>query len=448
MSKHIFREYDIRGIFEKELKEDIVKKIGYYVGLKIKEFGDNVIVGYDCRTHSQILFNWLISGLNKAKLNVYSLDFTMTPIAYFAGFQKIDNQKINASIMITGSHLTKEYNGFKITIDNKPFFSNNISFLGDEIINSTVKIKDNFSYIKTNINKKYIDFLVDRFSYLKGFNKELIFDCGNGVAGPFIREIIKRLNLNAKILFESPDGNFPNHQPDPSEEKNMLDLKKECRNKIGFAFDGDADRLGVIDKEIIKPDILATQYVKEMNNPIVIGEVKCSLNMYNEINKIGKSIMYKTGNCNIKNKLIETKANLGIEYSGHIFFNDDYYGYDDAFYAMLRVLKLIYNGENLSLNISKLPKTYQSEEIKISVDELNKFEILKNIINNIKENLDSIDAKSYFLVDGIRIEFEHGWGLIRASNTSPNLTSRFEATNENAKEKYEKIILDIVNKFV
>jgi phosphomannomutase/phosphoglucomutase len=448
--KHIFREYDIRGIFEKELNEIVVKRIGYHLGEKIKKKGNYVAVGYDCRIHSKQLFNWLISGLNKAGLTVLSLGLSATPISYFSGFQTYNKTPISASIMITGSHLPGEYNGFKITIDNKPFFSDNIYQLGKEVLNSQIEIEDNFIVKEVNINKKYIEYLTNQFIYLKEFPKKIIFDSGNGVAGPILRSLIENLGLNAEILFEEPDGNFPNHHPDPSESKNLKDLKKALKkydNAIGFAFDGDADRLGVIDKEIIRPDILATQYIKDIKNPKVVGEVKCSYVMYDEINKVGKAIMYKTGNCNIKQKVIEEKADLGIEYSGHIFFNDSYFGYDDGFYAMLRVLKLLYNGEELYQNIQKLPKTYTSEEIKIPVEEEKKFYVLNQIVNIIKEiSLNNSNIKEIFQIDGIRVTFSNGWGLVRASNTSPYLTLRFEASSEELKEEYQKIIFNCIAK--
>ena len=226
--KSIFREYDIRGIFEKELNEDIVKKIGYFLGQKIdKEY---VLVSYDARVHSPVLADWLISGFNKAGKKVVLGGILPTGVNYFGNFQKlcldrIGSIEVGGGVQITGSHNPPEYNGFKITIDKKPFFGQDIYALGDEILNSDIEIEDNTSKIEYDLKSQYIDYIVNQFSHLQGLENNFVFDCGNGVAGVVLREILDKLKIkNYKILFEEPDGTFPNHHPDPSEEENLKDI--------------------------------------------------------------------------------------------------------------------------------------------------------------------------------------------------------------------------------
>lgn len=430
--KHIFREYDIRGIFEKDLDEKSIKTIGYFIGLEILKLHNSVAIGYDARTHSMQIFNWLVSGLNKAGVSVKNLGLVPTPCTYFASYKYED-----ASIMITGSHNPPEYNGLKITINKLPFFGADITKLGKKVLNNinTLQIKDDVTCINVNILEEYINFLVEHFKKLNKLNKSMVIDCGNGVAGVVIPKVCEQLDLKVKILFETPDGTFPNHHPDPTEDKNLQDIKKELRSgkfDIGFAFDGDADRLAVLTQKYnIKGDELAILYSKIMKNPIVIGEVKCSQIMYDEINKVGKAYMYKTGHSNLKIKIKELNADLAAEVSGHIFFADRYFGYDDAIYAMLRTLELLHLGIDIDNELEKLPKTYSTAELKIETSEAKKFqeiEELKIALKNPPSTFPKI--KDVIEVDGIRVVFEDGWGLIRASNTTPTLVARFEATTK------------------
>ena len=447
--KSIFREYDIRGIFEKELNEQSVKLIGYFLGQKVKEVGEYVAIGYDARIHSPKLCEYLTSGFNKAGVKVLNMSLVATPINYFSNYTSFDAITPSASVMITGSHNPPEYNGFKITIDKQPFFGEDIYKLGDEIINNqNLEIPDNTSSYMIDVKSKYIDFLVGEFDSLKGLKTKIILDCGNGVAGVAITKVMDMLGLNYDALYVEPDGTFPNHHPDPSVEENLQDIKKELQNgyDIGFAYDGDADRVAVLTKELnIKGDQLAILFSKEINSPTVIGEVKCSQVMYDEINKIGKAIMYKTGHSNLKVKIKELNADLAAEVSGHIFFNDRYFGYDDALYATFRVIELIKNGMDLDKEIKSLPKVYSTEEIKVKTTEIEKFkiidrlkELLKNPPNDFPKIVNIID------IDGIRINFEDGWGLVRASNTTPVLVTRFESTNQQKAKLYEKRLNDLI----
>lgn len=451
VNRLIFREYDIRGIFESELNEQTVKLIGYFLGLRIKKLGGVVAIGYDARTHSPILRDYLASGLNKAGCEVLDMGMVATPVNYFANFMQPTNinEAVNASIMITGSHNPSEYNGFKITIEQMPFFGEDIYALGDEIAkNQDMTIEDNTAVTFIDTKNDYINFIIEHFSHLRGMDKKIVLDCGNGVVGTVILDIFDALKLNYKAIYANPDGNFPNHHPDPSVEENLEDIKKELEGDfdIGFAYDGDADRIAVITKkQNIKGDILAILLSSQMENPTVIGEVKCSSVMYDTINRYGKAVMYKTGHSNLKVKMKELDAQLACEVSGHVFFADRYFGFDDAIYATLRVLELMKNGIDLNREIEKLPALFSTEEIKVETTESQKFEIIKNLktlLQNPPHDFPTI--KSIIDVDGVRVNFLDGWGLVRASNTTPVLVTRFESTSNESAKLYEEKLNELI----
>ena len=438
--KHIFREYDIRGIFDKDLKEDVVKKIGYFIGKRINN--DYVFVSYDARIHSLTLYKWLVSGLNKAGKKVISGGMLPTGANYFSNFRPLcvgRKIEIGGSIQITGSHNPPEYNGFKITINKRPFFGRDIYSLGEEVVNSDINIEDNEEVIEYDLKSDYVDFISNQFSHLRGLDLNGVFDCGNGVAGIVLRDILEKIGIeNYEILFENPDGTFPNHHPDPTEEENLKWVKEKLKNRnYAFAYDGDADRIAFLDKKYnYKGDILAYFFAKTMKNPCVISEVKATQVIYDEINKFGKAIMYKTGHSNLKTLLYEKNCDLAAEVSGHIFFNDRYFGIDDAIYVTFRIIELIKNGFDFAKEFERLPKVYNTDEIKIKTTEEKKFEIIENLKKYLTENKEKLKIEEIVDVDGVRIIFKNGWGLIRASNTTPMLVTRFEAKS---KEDLEKI---------
>ncbi len=445
----IFREYDIRGIYEKELNEHSVKLIGYYLGQKIGK--DNVVsIGYDARSHSPILRDYLTSGLNAAGCKVLDMGMVATPVNYFSNYIDFDGLTTHASIMITGSHNPSEYNGFKITVDKSPFFGEAIYALGDEIIaNQDKVIPDNTAKTDIDVKTPYISFMVKEFNALKDLDKKIVIDCGNGVADTVITDIFNALNFNYTGLYLEPDGTFPNHHPDPSVEKNLIDVKTALNKEgdIAFAYDGDADRIAVLThKHNIKGDQMALLYAMKMENPTVIGEVKCSQVMYDELERRGaKAIMYKTGHSNLKVKMKETNADLACEVSGHIFFKHRYFGYDDAIYATLRMLELIADGIDLDAEIEALPTVYSTEELKVETTEEEKFAIIdqvKILLKNPPEDFPKI--QSIIDVDGVRINFEKGWGLVRASNTTPVLVTRFESTDAALAKEYEEKVNNLI----
>jgi phosphomannomutase/phosphoglucomutase len=443
----IFREYDIRGIFQEELNRESVYWIGRFIGEEIKKFGDYVSVGYDARVHSVSLFQYLSAGLSSAGLKILDIGLVPTPNNYFTNYVDFDGVTPSGSIMITGSHNPPEYNGFKITVNKKPFFGDDIYRVGEKVVNALSNNLEreakSIDVIEIPARDRYISYLVEQFDHLRDFSGSIIYDVGNGVAGVVIDEVFKRLGVDAKGLFTRPDGTFPNHHPDPTEEKNLVDIKRELatgKYSVGFAFDGDADRIAVLTpKHSIKGDVLALILSEGMEKPTVIGEVKCSQTMYDLIEERGgKAVMYKTGHSNLKVKIKELNADLAAEVSGHIFFNDRYFGYDDAIYTTLRVMELVLNGINLDDEVEKLPQTFSTEEIKVKTTEDKKFGIvaeLEKLLQNPPADFPKI--RDIIDVDGVRVIFENGWGLVRASNTTPVLVTRFEANSESDLELYQ-----------
>jgi len=441
----IYREYDIRGIYEKELNEESVTKIGFALSKEIKKHGEYVAVGYDARSHSPILFDYLCQGLNAGGVKVLGMGVVPTPVNYFCNYNAFDGITVSGSVMITGSHNPSEYNGFKITINKSPFFGEDIYALGREIPSLELP-----SHVEKNITtidavSRYNAYMIENFAHLKGMKTRIVYDCGNGVAGVVLPDIFKALDLDTSGIYIDPDGTFPNHHPDPSVEKNLLDVKKLLSEKgdIAFAYDGDADRIAVLTPtNNIKGDMMALLYAMKMKNPTVVGEVKCSALMYDELERRGaKGVMYKTGHSNLKVKMKELDADLAAEVSGHIFFKDRYFGYDDAIYATLRMLELVYDGVDLDAELAKLPKVYSTEEIKVETTEEEKFILMDTIKELLKTPpTDFPTIKNIIDVDGVRINFEDGWGLVRASNTTPVLVTRFESTSESKAKEYEEKI--------
>jgi len=443
----IYREYDIRGIYEKELNEASVVRIGYALSSKIS--GEYVSVGYDARSHSPILFEYLVRGLNAGGKKVLDMGLVPTPVNYFTNYQVWDGITPSASVMITGSHNPSEYNGFKITINQAPFFGDDIYALGRECEAMAMPNEVSRNVKKINAVERYVDFLVEEFQHLKGMDTRIVYDCGNGVAGVVTEDIFRNLQLNTKGIYVDPDGTFPNHHPDPSDEHNLEDIKKllEAEGDIAFAYDGDADRIAVLThKNNIKGDMMALLYAMKMDKPTIVGEVKCSQVMYDELEKRGsKVIMYKTGHSNLKVKMKEVNADLACEVSGHVFFKNRYFGYDDAIYATLRMLELINSGIDLDAELAKLPQVFSTEEIKVQTTEQEKFKIIdrvKELLKNPPADFPTI--KDIIEVDGVRINFEHGWGLVRASNTTPVLVTRFESTSKEMAKLYEDKINDLI----
>lgn len=441
----IYREYDIRGIFEKELNEETITRLGYALADEMREFGEYVAVGYDARSHSPILFEYLTAGLNAGGMKVLGMGMVPTPVNYFCNYQEFDGVTACASVMITGSHNPSEYNGFKITINKAPFFGEQIYALGRKIDALPFPPKVDRDVTQIDALSRYKSFMINEFAHLKGMKTKIVYDCGNGVAGLGLVDIFSALELDAKGIYVDPDGTFPNHHPDPSEEHNLEDIKKllEKEGDIAFAYDGDSDRIAVLThKNNIKGDMMALLYAMKMDKPTVIGEVKCSQVMYDTLRERGaNAVMYKTGHSNLKVKMKELHADLACEVSGHVFFADRYFGYDDAIYATFRMLELVHDGVDLDAEIEKLPNVFSTEEIKVKTTEQEKFPLiakLKELLQNPPSDFPAI--REIIDVDGVRVIFDQGWGLVRASNTTPVLVTRFESTDEALAKRYEEAL--------
>ncbi len=438
----ILREYDIRGIVDKNISENTAYTIGrifaYVVFDKLKS--NNIALGYDGRLTSPKLHKALSAGLQHSGANVINIGICPTPMLYFADYFL----KTDAALMITGSHNPSEYNGFKMVVNKHSFFSDNIQNFQSIVRN--IKLEKKVGSIKNvNIIDKYIERILKNISIKN--KMKISWDIGNGAMGVVIKDLVAKLeNTENIILNHEVDGNFPNHHPDPTVPKNMEQLIKSVKDNksdIGLAFDGDGDRLGVIDNlgNIVWADqymlILCSEISTLYQNPKVIMDVKCSKVFFDEARKLGcKPLMEKTGHSPIKEKMKEINSPLSGEMSGHVCYGDDFYGYDDAMYVGLRLLRILSNKNN-SLNkiINKYPKTFSTPETRIDVNEAKKFKI----INDIKERLNNFEG-DIIDIDGIRAETKEGWFLMRASNTQNQLTCRVESNSENGLRKLIKIV--------
>ncbi len=452
MNSVIFREYDIRGV----VNEDFDSEFAYHLGRAYVSFlrktnsakNPTICIGQDARKSSPLLVEKLAQGMADSGANVRLLGLVTTPVTYFSTFALPD---VSGAIMVTGSHNPPNYNGFKISVGNSTIFGDDIKELGHIIETKSYAEGEKGRIDPYDILPLYVERYKKEFGGLK--NIPIVLDCGNGAAGSVARRLFEAIGLTPEILFEEPDGLFPNHHPDPTVEENLEDLKKAVeKNKalLGIGFDGDADRIGVVDhtgKMILGDEIIAlcSRFILE-NRPgeKIIGDVKCSDRMYDYIRKYGgQAIMWKTGHSLVKQKIKDEKAPFGGELSGHIFFADRNYGYDDALYAGLRVIEILsQTGKNLSELLADLPSAYNTPEIRIDTTEEKKH----SIVAAIKEHFSSQRQQGVEvnLIDGIRLSFPYGWALARASNTQPVLVLRFEANSpENLsqiQEEFEKIV--------
>jgi phosphomannomutase / phosphoglucomutase len=433
----IFREYDIRGIADSELLSPDIEQLGRGLGtyLRRKSGGRSINVGRDCRVSSTRLRDALVKGLRAAGCDVTDIGVVPTPVLYYSA----QHWKASGAIMITGSHNPPEYNGFKTVCGP--------GTLHGEAIQDVRRLieREDFeqgSGILSAIDAvtPYVDEIAGQFQFSR--RVKLVADAGNGTAGPVIERIFKKLNVEATDLFFEMDGKFPNHHPDPTVPANLtylVDKVRETGAELGIAFDGDSDRIGAVDEkgDVVYGDLLLLIYAREIlqrkPGATFIGEVKCSQVMYDEIAKLGgNGIMYKTGHSLIKAKMKEEHAELAGEMSGHMFFGDRYYGYDDALYAACRLIEIVSrSGKPLSAQLAGVPKMVSTPEIRVDCPDELKFQIVQRVAEHFKKKYKTVD------IDGVRILFPQGWGLLRASNTQPVLVMRFEATDEHLLKQYQ-----------
>jgi len=453
MNPGIFRQYDIRGTVGVDLDSKTAQLIGKAVGTTIRRMGGNfVAVGRDCRLSSDDLRKALLEGLLSTGTDVLDIGLSTTPLLYYAVFTK----PVNGGIMITGSHNPPDMNGFKILTGHDTIHGEAIQKLLKLI--QTEDFEIGAGVLKEeDVRSAYLENIVSSIRIRPGMRIGL--DFGNGTGAITTLPVLKRLGCEVHCLFAEPDGNFPNHHPDPTVMNNLKDLRKlviEQKLDLGIAYDGDADRLGVLDErgDVIFGDMLMVLYsrqiLKENPGAAIIGEVKCSQRMYDDITAHGgRAIMWKTGHSLIKEKLKEENALLAGEMSGHVFFRDRYFGFDDACYATLRLLEIISNNTNtnasktsdkLSERLSDIPVAISTPEIRIECPDNIKFGVVEKAVRHFSERYKTIT------VDGIRILFENGWGLIRVSNTQPVIVLRFEATSVANLENYRQEVADFLKK--
>ena len=437
INEHIFRANDIRGVAYEDLTKEVVHLLGRSLGSETLSRGiDELIIGRDGRVSSPEIMNWLSSGILSTGCNVIDIGIVTSPMFYHSTFEL----RASSGVIITGSHNPAEYNGFKIVFKNQSTSSDEILLLKRRILNGEF-LSGEGKVDKAEIKESYINRIVESIKLNKSL--DISIDCGNGAAGVVAKEVYERLGCNVIELYGDPDGLFPNHHPDPSKEENMLDLidsVSKNNSAVGLAFDGDADRLGVVSPkgEMIYPDrqmILFSRQVLDSNpGGAVVFDVKCSKLLPDEISLLGGNpLICKTGHTFIKQKIRETSALLGGEMSGHIFFNDRWPGFDDGIYAGARMLEIIAKSEEKNV-FESVPNMVSTPEINIAAADDQKFEIVDRFIKDSKfENANTID------IDGIRVEFDKGWGLLRASNTSPFLVLRFEAETEKDLEEIKEM---------
>ena len=439
INPQIFREYDIRGIVGTDLTPASVTSIGKAIGTYIRRGnGKNMILGRDVRSSSIEFCNILSKALNSTGCNVIDIGMVPTPVLYFA----LHHFNADGGVMITGSHNPPEFNGFKISQGLH-------SLYGEKVQELKGLIEVNDFEVGTGTTKQQqvlAEYMEKICSILEIPRKiKVVVDGGNGCFGIVGPDLLKKLGQTPIELFSEPDGTFPNHHPDPTVSEHLTDLIKKVRlenAELGIGFDGDADRIGVVDEKgnILWGDQLLTIFARDIlsRNPgaTIVGEVKCSQNLYKDIKKHGGvPVMAAAGHSLIKNKMRETGALLAGEMSGHICFADNYYGFDDAIFAACRVLQIVaQSNTKVSEMLADLPETAYTPEIRIDCPDDQKFKIVRELTEIFREKYEVID------IDGVRVNFDDGWALIRASNTQPVLVLRLEAvTKERLKELVEVI---------
>jgi phosphomannomutase/phosphoglucomutase len=442
MNKAIFREYDIRGDVEQDLTDSVVRNIGRAFATYITERGKRkVSLGRDCRLSSEHFRDLIVEGMLEGGLSVIDLGLVPTPLFYYSLF----TLDVEGGIMITGSHNPPSMNGFKVAFGKSTIFGDEIQYIG-KLIAEKRFVHGTGSYSKyENIVNDYYGFLRLNIKLEKSFN--VVIDAGNGTGGVVAVPLFREMGQHVTELFCEMDGHFPNHFPDPTVERNMEILRKTVLKQkadIGIGYDGDSDRIGVIDDKgnIIWGDYLMIIFARDIlrthKGASFVSEVKCSKNLFDDVKKHGGvPVMWKAGHSLIKQKMKETGALLGGEMSGHIFFADKFFGFDDAIYSSLRLLEIMGKSDcPLSEFLSDLPKTYSTPEIRIDCPDGVKFAVVKKLTDYYRGKFDIID------IDGVRILLDDGWGLVRPSNTQPILVLRFEGQTEEALKKIQALVME------
>lgn len=447
LPKKIFREYDIRGLVDRDLTPDGVRRIGAAVAATLVREGiSQAVVGRDVRLSSDTYFAAIAEGLMGCGVDVVDIGVVPTPVFYFAA----KRWGIRGGVMITASHNPSEFNGFKVLRGDGTIHGDDIAELY-EIARDAPDGAGGGSMTTRDAIEEYIDWIDADINLERPVR--FAADGGNATAGLVAPRLFRRLGCDPALLFMKPDGNFPNHHPDPTVEENLVDLRRtvlEGGLELGVGFDGDSDRIGVINDrgEILWGDMLLALYARAIlaahPGATVIFEVKCSRALEQDILRHGgRPIMWKTGHSLIKKKMREEKALLAGEMSGHQFFADRYFGFDDAIYAACRLLEIVAaSSEPLSVLLADLPRYENTPEIRIACDDERKFEVVRRVTEHFRRTNEVLD------IDGARVTFEKGWGLLRASNTQPVLVLRFEAEDRESLAQIKRAFADVLAEYI
>jgi len=439
MNPRIFREYDIRGVVDQDLTNELVYLLGRSFSTYLSSKGkQRVVVGRDGRLSSPRFRESLVQGMISGGLDVVDIGVCPTPVFYFSLF----HLNREGGVMITGSHNPSEFNGFKVCVGKETIYGEEIQNLR-KLAEARRFIDGKGSVSSQEIIPVYQDFILRNISLKR--KPKVVVDSGNGSAGAVAPQVLRGLGCQVEELYSEVDGRFPNHFPDPTIPDNMKDLivkVKETGAEVGIAYDGDADRIGVVDHQgnIIWGDQLMILFARDIlqNHPgaTIISEVKCSQILYDEIAKHGgRGIMWRAGHSLLKSKMKEEKALLGGEMSGHIFFADRYFGYDDAIYASCRLLEILSQSEKcIPELLSDVPKTFTTPEIRVDCPDDQKFAVVERVKESFRKEYPIVD------VDGVRLLFPDGWALVRASNTQPALVLRFEAGSVERLEEIRRLV--------
>ena len=446
INPQIFREYDIRGLVAEDLSPENVTVIGKAIGTYIRRAGGKTLsLGWDVRTSSIEFRDLITHSLNSTGCDVIDIGMVSTPVSYFS----LHHLKVDGGVMITGSHNPPEFNGFKLSHGVDSLYGEKIQILKGLIDNNDFE-QGTGSVEHQDVQEAYIEKICSVIKFDRPL--KVVVDGGNGCFGITGPKLLRKLGLDPIEQFCEPDGTFPNHHPDPTIPEYMQDLIDRVKSEkadLGIGFDGDADRLGVVDDQgnLLWGDQLLIIYARDLltRHPgtAVVGEVKCSQNLFDDIKKHGGiPVMSPAGHSLIKKKMRETKALLAGEMSGHMCFSDNYYGFDDALFAACRMIQIAAACDGkVSEMLADLPKMFNTPEIRIDCPDLLKFDIVKELTEHFRSLYSIVD------IDGVRINFESGWGLVRASNTQPVLVLRFEAQSPEQLEEYRSIVYDRLKKY-
>jgi phosphomannomutase/phosphoglucomutase len=439
MNPNIFREYDIRGVVDKDISDADVVILGKAIGTYMAQKGvERITVGRDCRLSADRYRDLLVEGLLSTGRRVLDIGVVTTPVLYFSVF----HFQADGGVMITASHNPGDYNGFKVMIGKSTIYGQEIQKLY-QIAEAGQFAQGAGSREEVDVITPYSDYVVDNINISRPI--KIAVDGGNGTSGPIALPIMKRLGIEVVPLYCEMDGTFPNHEPDPTVPANLTDLIATVKSQgleAGVAFDGDCDRVGAVDEkgQIIFGDMLlaifARSIVEQHPGALFIAEVKCSKNLYDDIEKHGgQALMWRTGHSLIKQKMAETGALLAGEMSGHMFFKHRWFGFDDGIYAALRLCELLAASDQpLSTWLADMPPVVSTPEIRVECPDEIKFQVVEEVKAKLAGDYEVID------VDGVRVNFPDGWGLVRASNTQPALVLRFEAQSEKRLEEIRALV--------